>query len=206
MNSPILSALLLAFHIAKASPTPDLLANETAAMSPSYTYGTFSYTALTTTRYATPLPSPLVIATPFAPAFSQASTLLPSNITYTTYSLDPAATSLEDDGVYGQSAYAALWATSRTPPHPRSRPRSSRHRSPAVSWCSLRSSTTCPATPATSRTPTRPSCLRILFGAPGEVPGRSRAACNSRAAGQALWTSWEHYRIPRASMIPKRPT
>lgn len=110
MNSPILSVLLLAFHLAQALPTPDLLANETAAISPSYTYGTFSYTALTATRYATPLPSPLVIATPFAPAFSQASTLLPSNITYTTYSLDPAATSLEDDGAYGQSAYAALWA------------------------------------------------------------------------------------------------
>lgn len=83
-----------------------------------HTYSTFSYTALTTTRYATPLPSPLVISTPFAPAYSQASTLLPSNVTYTTYSLDPNASG-QDDGPYGQSAYAALWADlsySRAPP------------------------------------------------------------------------------------------
>lgn len=46
---------------------------------------------------------------PFAPAFSQVSTLLADNITYTTYSLNPNATNAHD-GIYGQSAYAVLWA------------------------------------------------------------------------------------------------
>lgn len=75
----------------------------------SLTYGTFSFTQVITERYATPLPSPLTIATPYGPALSDASTLLPDDLTYTTWSLDPEATS-SDDGPYGQSAYAALWA------------------------------------------------------------------------------------------------
>lgn len=75
---------------------------------PRYTYdGSFTYTALTSDRYATPNSSPApVAATSYAAAFTQLSTLLPSNITYTTYSLNPSAT---EPGQYGQSAYAAIW-------------------------------------------------------------------------------------------------
>lgn len=72
-------------------------------------YSSFSYTQVTTDRYATPLPSPVTYPKPFAPAFTQASTLLASNITYTIYSIIPSAT-LSNDGTYGQSAYNALWS------------------------------------------------------------------------------------------------
>lgn len=73
-----------------------------------FTYSSFAYTQVTSDRYATPLPTPLVISTPYAPHFDHVSTLLPENITYTTYSLNPSATDTQD-GPYGQSAYAALW-------------------------------------------------------------------------------------------------
>lgn len=63
---------------------------------------------MSSNRFATPLQSPLAYPTPFAPPFTQVSTLLDSNITYTTYSLNPNATSTKD-GKYGQSAFAALW-------------------------------------------------------------------------------------------------
>lgn len=63
---------------------------------------------MTSDRYPTPLPSPLTIATPYAPHFTQASALLPGNVTYTTYSFNPSAT-MAPDGQYGQSAYMALW-------------------------------------------------------------------------------------------------
>lgn len=68
-------------------------------------YSSFSYTAETTTRYATGVPRPTPTTT-FAPPYTKLSTLLPSNLTYTTYSLNQSAT---DTGKYGQSAYAALW-------------------------------------------------------------------------------------------------
>nr|POF02594.1 beta-glucosidase 34 [Quercus suber] len=71
-------------------------------------YRSFSYTALTTTRYATPLPSPLVQTATYAPHFTQVSSLLPTSLTYTTYSLDRSLTTLQD-GQYGQGAYARLW-------------------------------------------------------------------------------------------------
>ncbi|KAK5132114.1 hypothetical protein LTR08_000365 [Meristemomyces frigidus] len=45
----------------------------------------------------------------YAPLFDKASTLLPGNITYTTYSLNRGATTLQD-GSYGQGAYARLWS------------------------------------------------------------------------------------------------
>ncbi|TIA80898.1 beta-glucosidase [Aureobasidium pullulans] len=67
----------------------------------------FSYTQVTSDRYATPIASPVKYQSAFAPPYSKAKSLLPSGITYTTYSLNPSATS---DGRYGQSAYAALWA------------------------------------------------------------------------------------------------
>jgi beta-glucosidase/6-phospho-beta-glucosidase/beta-galactosidase len=79
------------------------------ATTPSPTYSSFSYEQMSTNRYATPLLSPLSLPT-FAPAFEEASQLLPTNATYTTYSLDRSATGV-DDGPYGQSAFAALWAT-----------------------------------------------------------------------------------------------
>ncbi|KAH8892504.1 beta-glucosidase [Thozetella sp. PMI_491] len=69
----------------------------------------FTYTLTGRERYATPLPSPLVLEQAPGPAFSQASTLLPAAVTYTTYSYSPDATSV-NDGTYGQSAYNALWA------------------------------------------------------------------------------------------------
>ncbi|RFU27519.1 hypothetical protein B7463_g8830, partial [Scytalidium lignicola] len=68
-------------------------------------YSSFTFTAQTTTRYATPVKSPLPSQT-YAPHLKELSTLLPPSLTYTTYSLDPTATV---GGKYGQSAYAALW-------------------------------------------------------------------------------------------------
>lgn len=75
----------------------------------SESYGTFTYAPMTSNRYATPLKSPLATSTPWAPHFNQASHLLDHGIKYTTYSLKPNATAT-NDGKYGQSAYAALWA------------------------------------------------------------------------------------------------
>jgi beta-glucosidase/6-phospho-beta-glucosidase/beta-galactosidase len=71
-------------------------------------YSTFNYGTMTSSRYATPLRSPLSIPTPYAPHFDQASQLLDRDITYTTYSLNPEATATQD-GKYGQSAFAQLW-------------------------------------------------------------------------------------------------
>ncbi|KAH8659805.1 beta-glucosidase [Xylariales sp. PMI_506] len=89
-----------------------LLQSETVAANaptPTWSYSSFTYQQMSTNRYATPLPAPLSLPT-YAPPFSEVSTLLPANATYTTYSLDRAATT-SDDGEYGQSAYAALWAS-----------------------------------------------------------------------------------------------
>jgi beta-glucosidase/6-phospho-beta-glucosidase/beta-galactosidase len=80
----------------------------TPTTSPAHSYSTFSYASMTSNRYATPLKSPFSFPTPFAPPLSEVSSLLGSNIVYTTYSLNPEATTIED-GPYGQSAYAALW-------------------------------------------------------------------------------------------------
>ncbi|KAI0023555.1 beta-glucosidase [Xylariomycetidae sp. FL0641] len=98
------------------SPNPSPEQYATTA-SPSWSYSSFTYETMSANRYATPLKSPLSQPT-FAPPFSEASTLLPTTVTYTTYSLAPTA-SLTDDGRYGQSAYAALWEKltfSRDPP------------------------------------------------------------------------------------------
>ena len=85
--------------------------NATTSMTfPTYSYSAFSYASMTSKRYATALKSPLSYPTPFAPPFTKVSTLLDTNITYTTYSLNPEATTTED-GPYGQSAYAALWGS-----------------------------------------------------------------------------------------------
>ena len=71
---------------------------------------TFSYTHMTANRYATSVQPSLSFPTPFAPAYTKASSLLPTNVTYTTYSLVPNGTGCAD-GQYGQSAYAAMWAS-----------------------------------------------------------------------------------------------
>ena len=93
--------------VMSASPTASTTTSA-ACLTPTYTYGgSFTYTPETSDRYATPISSPVAYTT-FAPHFSQVSTLLPSNIIYTTYSLDAAAT---QPGQYGESAYAALWST-----------------------------------------------------------------------------------------------
>lgn len=55
------------------------------------------------------MPSPLALTTTYGPPFSEASSLLPANVKYTTYSLDRSLTTLHD-GKYGQGAYARLWA------------------------------------------------------------------------------------------------
>lgn len=71
---------------------------------------TSTYTAVGSERVATPAAGcPTATATSFGPQFSQASSLLPTGVIYTTYSFDPAATS-SNDGPYGQSAYNSLWA------------------------------------------------------------------------------------------------
>lgn len=90
----------------------------TQASSSHASYSSFEYTAVTSDVYATPLSSSLSFATPFAPPFSEASTLLPTNLTTTTYSYNPTVTP-SPDGQYGQSAYAALWKNysyTTTPP------------------------------------------------------------------------------------------
>lgn len=81
---------------------------ESGPAATTFSYSSFTYTQMTLDRYPTPLPSPVTYITPFAPSFSDASTLLPANITYTTYSFDQNATNT-NDGIYGQSAYVALW-------------------------------------------------------------------------------------------------
>ncbi|KAK1083491.1 hypothetical protein LTR33_003224 [Friedmanniomyces endolithicus] len=52
--------------------------------------------------------APLTLTSTYAPAFAKASSLLPPNVTTTSYSLDRSATTLQD-GRYGQGAYARLW-------------------------------------------------------------------------------------------------
>ncbi|KAK5713344.1 hypothetical protein LTR17_017654 [Elasticomyces elasticus] len=93
-------------------PSPITLsipASATCSAIPTTTsYSTFVLTAATTTRYATPLSAPLTLTTTYAPPFATASSLLASNITTTTYSLDRTATTLQD-GEFGQGAYARLW-------------------------------------------------------------------------------------------------
>ena len=76
-------------------------------MTPKYAYSTFTYTQESSNRYATPLPTPAPSKT-YAKGFSALSTLLPSNLTYTTYSLGANATG---SGKYGESAYNALWTS-----------------------------------------------------------------------------------------------
>jgi len=71
---------------------------------PSFPFGKI---ATTTKSYAQPLSAPLAAET-YGPRFEDVSTLLPANVTYTTYSLNRSAT-MDADGQYGQSAYAALW-------------------------------------------------------------------------------------------------
>ncbi|KAJ5754494.1 beta-glucosidase [Penicillium manginii] len=80
------------------------LVTESAAIDSSFTY-----TGVTSARYATSLHTPLTFPAPFAPEFAKVSTLLPTNISYTDYKLEP---SQKDgpNGKYGQSAFAELWA------------------------------------------------------------------------------------------------
>ncbi|KFY45860.1 hypothetical protein V494_00726 [Pseudogymnoascus sp. VKM F-4513 (FW-928)] len=82
--------------------------NQVAGHTAIPTYSTFSYGTKTSSRYATPLRSPLPIPTAYAPHFNKASHLLDPGVKYTTYSLDPEATAT-NDGKYGQSAFAQLW-------------------------------------------------------------------------------------------------
>lgn len=82
----------------------------TCAVPSVYTYSTFEYTQQSSNRFATPLPTSVSVTNAFGPPFSKASTLLPTSVVYTTYSLNRSATS-EPGGEYGQSAYAALWAS-----------------------------------------------------------------------------------------------
>ncbi|PYI14686.1 beta-glucosidase [Aspergillus violaceofuscus CBS 115571] len=118
LRTTVLTTVLVGSHLGEAlvarSGSPHASPTLTASFeTPSYRYSSFSYTQLTSDRYATPLPSPISFPATFAPPFSEASTLLPTEVTYTTYSLNPtttAATESETDG-YGQQAYAELWAS-----------------------------------------------------------------------------------------------
>jgi hypothetical protein len=69
----------------------------------------FSYTPMTTVRYATPLPSPLSYQ-PYAAPFASVSHLA-GDPTYTTYSYIHNATVTDTNEPYGQGAYRALWGT-----------------------------------------------------------------------------------------------
>ncbi|KAF2484125.1 beta-glucosidase [Neohortaea acidophila] len=108
------SALTVSSAISAATSTPTSVATTAASSSSPCTatrttaYSPFSYTVETSTRYATPVPSPLVLTTTYAPPFSEASSLLPTGLTYTSYSLNRSLTTLQD-GEYGQGAYARLW-------------------------------------------------------------------------------------------------
>ncbi|KAH8433881.1 uncharacterized protein LDX57_011517 [Aspergillus melleus] len=98
IGSLALECALPALAFPQASPSPKA----------SHSYSSFQYTPVTSDVFATPLPSSLSFPTPFAPPFRDASTLLPDNVTTTTYSYNPTITH-SPDGQYGQSAYAALW-------------------------------------------------------------------------------------------------
>lgn len=102
------------FFLAASSAGASAAALESNTSQPTaastWSYSTFTYEQMTSNLYPTPLPSPLTIATPYAPHFTQASTLLPTNVTYTTYSLNSSATVSPDGQQYGQSAYASLWS------------------------------------------------------------------------------------------------
>lgn len=71
---------------------------------PTFSYIPFSYTQQTSNRYLVPLSSPAPSKT-YAQPFTEVSKLLPTELTYTTYSLDRSAT---QGGKHGESAYAAL--------------------------------------------------------------------------------------------------
>ncbi|RDW76821.1 uncharacterized protein DSM5745_06813 [Aspergillus mulundensis] len=68
----------------------------------------FHYTQVILTRYATPLSSSVAYPTPFARPFSEVSSLLPLNATYTAYTLE--LNGGIGNGEYGSDAYAGLWA------------------------------------------------------------------------------------------------
>ncbi|KAI1870300.1 uncharacterized protein JN550_005228 [Neoarthrinium moseri] len=109
----LLVQLQICFAECGSSPTTGGCLAPTA----SPTYSSFTYEQESADRYAIPLTSPLSLPT-FAPAFDAVSTLLPTSVVYTTYSLNRSATAV-DDGLYGQSAYAALWVSltySQEPP------------------------------------------------------------------------------------------
>ena len=71
------------------------------------TYSVFTYAQETSSRYATAVPSPASRKT-YAPAFSNLSSLLPTSVTYTTYSLDARATGSD---AYDEAAYYGLWSS-----------------------------------------------------------------------------------------------
>ncbi|KAJ1323191.1 beta-glucosidase [Microdochium nivale] len=87
-----------------------LFLSAVATMLPAGAWAAFSYSAVNVQRTATPLASPLRGGT-YAPAWTEASTLLPAGATYTTYSYVATPTVMSNDGKYGQSAYNALWAS-----------------------------------------------------------------------------------------------
>lgn len=104
MKLPVVSVLLVwaseTFAVHTTVPT-------TCEAKPTYKYSSFSYTQLTSDRYATPLESPAPSKT-YAKHFKGLSSLLPAGLTTTTYSLNPRATGR---GKYGQKAYYNLWSS-----------------------------------------------------------------------------------------------
>ena len=108
-SSPVLTTTVSIPKLQTVSNADLSQAPATCSATRTTAYSSFSYTVETSTRYATPVPSPLVLTTSYAPAFSEASTLLSADVKYTSYSLDRSLTTLHD-GEYGQGAYARLWA------------------------------------------------------------------------------------------------
>ena len=104
LSFPSFAGSVLASHHASQS------ASSTARNSITPSYSIFSYTEMTSDRYPTPLPSPLSFPTPFGPPFKEASTLLPTSVTYTTYNLRPTSGAILA-GKFGQKSYAALWTS-----------------------------------------------------------------------------------------------
>ncbi|KAK5994775.1 Beta-glucosidase 4 [Cladobotryum mycophilum] len=97
-------------------PTPRLQCTARQSSQPTYAFAQFSYTLMTTVRYATSVPSPTTTSTYAAPSESLA-TLVPS-LSYTTWGKwEPNATTTATDtnDPYGRAAWTALWEFANPP-------------------------------------------------------------------------------------------
>ncbi|KAI9332458.1 beta-glucosidase [Zopfochytrium polystomum] len=105
--SAIASAMIMAALAMAVAAAPHERTNHTTAVTT--TARGFTFRSMPTDRYAAPLPSPLT-QPQYAPHYAQAKTLLPADVTYTTYALATATPTPNDNDRYGQSAYNAMWS------------------------------------------------------------------------------------------------